>query len=111
MVHALCIMQISCTINKVARLLVRKANNMFGSLLLAIIAILLQLHRCGAVTSGGGRLSILFLHGRCEGEGYSTEQLRLEVAARMAAEDVSACSEYPVNLTAIGAVSKIFTNK
>ena len=87
-------------------------KSMFGSLVLAIIATLLKLHRCGAVTSGavssdGDWLSILFLHGRCEGEGYSTEQLQLEVAARMAAEDVSACSEYPVHLTAIGTVSAL----
>lgn len=72
-------------------------------LLLSISLHLLQLVLCCSTNSG--RLSVLFLHGYCEGEGYSTKDLGLEVAARLAAVDVGACSESPVELTPIAAVS------
>ena len=66
---------------------------------------LLQLVLCSSAS--GGRPSVVFLHGRCEGEDYSTEELGLEEAARVAAEDVSACSETPIGLTPIATVSDV----
>ena len=74
-------------------------------LLLLFFLQLLQLVLCSS--AGDGRLSVIFLHGRCEGEGYSTEELGLEEVARVAAEDVSACSETLVDLTPIVTVRKL----
>ena len=60
--------------------------------------------------SSSDHLSIMFLGGRCEGQGHRSEEL-LEEAARMATEDVSACSGLlhgvELTLTTVGAVSRL----
>ena len=74
-------------------------------LLLLFFVHLLELVLCSS--AGDSRLSVIFLHERCKGEGYSTEELELEEVARVAAEDVSACSETPVDLTPVATVRKL----